>query len=149
MSVFCFGIKHFVFRAAGAAALLSTGFFALLLLFAFNAADFFFEFIAQVAAGEKPVGSLQARFLTPDFDAGGLMQQLDAGGGFVHLLSALAGPSDKLLRQVGLTDLQLVHPFLQFFPLLLCDHAQRKACPIASRNGKRTRFFKFQLAKEF
>ena len=118
----CFGIEHFIFRAAGTATFLPPDFFLLLPPFAFNAKNFFFELIAQIAPGEVAVRALQAGLFAFDFQPGGLMNQLHTGGGFVHFLPALAGRTDKLLRQVGLANIQLVHPFLKLFPFLLRDH---------------------------
>ena len=47
------GIEHFIFCAARPTSFLASDFFALLLRFTFDAENFSFEFIAQVAAGNR------------------------------------------------------------------------------------------------
>ena len=149
LAVFCFGIEHFVFSAAGTAAFLAPDFFLLLPSFAFDAENFFFKFVAQIAPGEKAVRRLQARLLAFYFDAGRRVTQLNARGGFVHFLPAGARRADKLLGQIGLTDLQLVHPRLQLFPFFLCDHGARKSRRGEKAQRKARQNFKFRLAKDF
>ena len=73
------------------------------------------------------------------------MNQLHTGGGFIHLLAALAGCTNKLLGQVRLADSQLVHPLLKLFPFFLRNHEKRKTRRTAKEQVQK---FKFRLAKE-
>lgn len=114
--------EHFLLGAPRAAALLAADFFLLLLLPALDAKEFFLELIAQLAAGKKAVGCLQAGRLALDFDPGRGVAKLHAGGGFIDLLSAGAGSADERLRQVCLRDSECSHPPVQPFPFFLSNH---------------------------
>ena len=142
-------VQHFVFGAAGTAALLASYFFLLLPSPALDAENSFFQLIAQIAPGKKAVRGLQAGLLTFNFNPGGLMNQLHAGGGFVHFLPPLTRRANKLLGQIGLADSQLVHPLLQLFPFILRDHWRRETRRAVQAQWKAYQKFKFRLAKDF
>ena len=118
-----FFVEHFILGPAGAAPLLPADFFLFLPFPAFYTQNFFFKFIAQVAAGKKAVRSLQAGCLAFDFDSGRRMAQLYAGGGFIDLLATGAGAADEVFRQLLLANAQRGHPFVELFPFFLCDHS--------------------------
>jgi hypothetical protein len=149
LTLFGFGIEHFIFRAAGAAAFLATDFFLLLLFLAFDAEDFSFELIAKVAPGKIAVGALQAGLFTLYFQPGGPVDQMNAGGGFIYFLPTRAGGTDKPLGQIGLTDFQLVHPFLKLFPFPLRNHEGMESWRGIEAQRKAHQIFKFRLAMIF
>lgn len=140
------GIEHSLFGAPGSPPFLPSDFFALLLFFAFDSEHFFFEFITQVPPGEKTVGRLQARLLAFDFDAGRFVTELNTGGGFIDLLPAFSRAANKLFRQIGFTDMELFHAFMQLFPFFLSDHEKRKSRPNEKEQRQK---FKFRLASLF
>jgi hypothetical protein len=141
-----FGLEHFLLRATGSAPFLPSDFFAFLFLFTFDAKHFFFKLVAQVPAGEIPIGGLQARLAAFDSNAGRFVAELNTGGGLIDFLPAFAGPADKLLRQIRLADVELFHALMQRLPFLLSDHGKRKSRPNQKEQRQK---LKFRLATKF
>ena len=119
--VFFLVVDHDGFLAAGTAAFLAADFFLFLLARGLDALDAFFDFVAQLAPGEKAVHGLGPFALTLHLDAGRFVQNLDARTGLVHLLPAAAGTANKVLDQVILPDAEALHAHGQRIALVLTD----------------------------
>lgn len=69
--------------------------------FAFALPDGGFQFFAEFDPCLMTVSGAAAPTLAPDFDAGGLMSEPDAGGDLVDVLSTRASGTDELLFEIG------------------------------------------------
>ena len=114
LAVLAFEADSFVALAAGLAAFLAANFLAGLLLGGFfpegNRLELFTKRYPSVVA----VHGLGAVLLAFDFDAGGFVLQVDAGGGFVDLLTAVSGATDEFFDEVVVEDAELFHADTEF-----------------------------------
>lgn len=101
--------EHFFFRAPRTFSFLPPDFFDLGALRGNETVFPFFNFIEQQSARDETIQSLLARRLTFDLQAGRPMQEHDAGGNFVHVLSAVAAGADERLFDVRLAHAERGH----------------------------------------
>ena len=67
------------------------------------------DLVEQEAAGEEAVEALLAGGLALDLQAGGAMEEHDAGGGLVDVLAAVAAGADEGFFDVRLADAERGH----------------------------------------
>ena len=108
--VFFFGVASFVGEhaflcAATAAAFLTADFLDAGTLGGNVAFLFFFDLIQQEATGQKPVETLLASCLAFNLETGGAMNQHDASGGLVDVLTAMPARANE-----GFFDIRFAHP---------------------------------------
>ena len=96
--------EHPGFGAARALAFLAPDFFNLVALRGDKAVFLFLNLVEQQAACNETIHSLLAGFLTFHRHASRTVEQHDAGGNFVHVLSAMPAGADK-----GFLDVRLAH----------------------------------------
>lgn len=109
--------KHAFLCALAAGAFLASDFFD---PGALGGGAFFaegFNFIDKQLASEKAVETLLASFLAFDLNAGRTMEEHNAGGDFVDVLSAVTTGADEGLFNVGFADAEGHHALgeLRFF----------------------------------
>lgn len=104
-----FIIQHFVFGTAGTAAFLAADFFGELLCGGLLSQDLLLNLFYEEAPREKTVHRLRAVFLTLNGNSCGAMHQLNAGGGFVDVLTAFAAGAHETLIEIVLKDPQGLH----------------------------------------
>ena len=122
-----FVIEHALFGATRAAAFLSTNLF--------HAGAFGvdvtplsrFNFVEQKSPRKKTVESLLSRGLAFDLKPCWSMDEHDARGGLVDVLSAVTAGVDELLFQIGFTDAERGHALRKLGFFLRADgkHAHR------------------------
>ena len=108
-------LQHPFLGPSRAAAFLAADLLYLLLLRASLAQQFVLDLIGQKTAGQKAVHDLGTLLLALDLDASGAVFQVDAGGGLVDVLAAVAARADEVLLDVALLDAQGAHAVFQSF----------------------------------
>ncbi len=104
----------FLALAAGLAALLAADFFLGLFAGGLFAEFDRLELFTKLHSGVVAVHGLGAVLLAFDFDAGGFVFQVNAGGCLVDFLAAVAGAADELFDEVLVEDVEFFHAFAQF-----------------------------------
>ncbi len=102
--------EHFFSGAPAPAAFLAAEAFDGLTFCAGDAEDFFFQPFGQPLAGPVAVHRLGPLFLAPNRDARGDMDQNNATGHLVYILSSGAAGSDKPLFQIGFLNTHGAQP---------------------------------------
>src|SRR4051812_37356657 len=92
--------KHLLLRAAAAPALLTADFFGGGSLFCHEAILVLFDLVEQKPACQKPIEPLLPRCLAFYAQAGRTVQQHDAGGAFIDILTAMTTGTDKCFLDV-------------------------------------------------
>ena len=127
--------EHALFGAAAAAAFLPANLLDAGALGGHLAGAPGFDFVEEQAAGEEAVEALLAGGLALDLEAGGAMQQHDAGGGFVDVLAAMPAGADEGLFQVGFADAQGGHALGELGFFVGADGERVHAGKLPGRRG--------------
>ncbi len=113
--------EHFFFGPAGAFAFLTADFLDLGPLRGHEAVPFLLNLVEQQPARNETIHPLLARFLALHRHAGRLMYEQDAGGNFIHILSAMPAGADKTFLDVRLPHAERNHALRQLVCFIKAD----------------------------
>ncbi len=110
-------VQHFGFGSFAAFAFLAAEFFYALLFTALGAELYGLYFVREQSTGQVAVDGLLSLALAFYLYAGREVFQVDAGRGFVDVLSAFTAGAYELFFNVGLADAEFEHALFKFFLL--------------------------------